>query len=102
MVGDRWRDVEAGRRAGCRTVFIDYGYAEAKPDATSRHDRPLASRRRRPGSWSSPPEHPRRRNACRAPDALRIKLFADGADKAGMLDMYRNPLHHRDSRPIRR
>lgn len=23
---------------------------------------------------------------------LRIKIFADGADKAGMLDMYRNPL----------
>ena len=23
MVGDRWRDVEAGRRAGCRTVLID-------------------------------------------------------------------------------
>ena len=23
MVGDRWRDVEAGRRAGCRTVFLD-------------------------------------------------------------------------------
>jgi D-glycero-D-manno-heptose 1,7-bisphosphate phosphatase len=32
MVGDRWRDVEAGRRAGCRTVFIDYGYREKKPD----------------------------------------------------------------------
>lgn len=31
MVGDRWRDIEAGRRAGCRTVFIDYGYAEAPP-----------------------------------------------------------------------
>ncbi len=29
MVGDRWRDVEAGRRAGCATLFIDYGYAEA-------------------------------------------------------------------------
>jgi len=28
MVGDRWRDVEAGRRAGCRTIFIDRGYAE--------------------------------------------------------------------------
>ncbi len=26
MVGDRWRDVEAGRAAGCRTVFIDCGY----------------------------------------------------------------------------
>ncbi len=24
MVGDRWRDVEAGRRAGCTTIFIDY------------------------------------------------------------------------------
>lgn len=32
MVGDRWRDVEAGRRAGCRTVFIDREYAEARPD----------------------------------------------------------------------
>jgi transaldolase len=26
------------------------------------------------------------------PSALRIKLFADGADRAGMLQMYRNPL----------
>lgn len=31
MVGDRWRDVEAGQRAGCRTVWIDYGYAERAP-----------------------------------------------------------------------
>jgi D-glycero-D-manno-heptose 1,7-bisphosphate phosphatase len=31
MVGDRWRDVEAGRRAGCRTVFLDYGYREQQP-----------------------------------------------------------------------
>ena len=23
---------------------------------------------------------------------LKIKIFADGADKAGMLDLYRNPL----------
>lgn len=29
MIGDRWRDIEAGRRAGVRTVFVDYGYAEA-------------------------------------------------------------------------
>jgi D-glycero-D-manno-heptose 1,7-bisphosphate phosphatase len=28
MVGDRWRDIEAGARAGCRTVFIDYAYRE--------------------------------------------------------------------------
>lgn len=28
MVGDRWRDIEAGRRAGCTTILIDYGYGE--------------------------------------------------------------------------
>jgi D-glycero-D-manno-heptose 1,7-bisphosphate phosphatase len=28
MVGDSWRDIEAGRRAGCRTIFVDQGYAE--------------------------------------------------------------------------
>jgi D-glycero-D-manno-heptose 1,7-bisphosphate phosphatase len=33
MVGDRWRDVGAGRNAGCRTVFIDYAYDEPRPDA---------------------------------------------------------------------
>ncbi len=43
MVGDRWRDIEAGHRAGCRTVFIDYGYTEdlkTVPDhkAASLHD----------------------------------------------------------------
>lgn len=34
MVGDRWRDVEAGRRAGCRTIFVDHGYDERSPDAS--------------------------------------------------------------------
>ncbi|HEY6169167.1 MAG TPA: HAD family hydrolase [Verrucomicrobiae bacterium] len=29
MVGDRWRDIDCGHAAGCRTVFIDYGYDEA-------------------------------------------------------------------------
>lgn len=29
VVGDRWRDVEAGRRAGCgATILVDYGYDE--------------------------------------------------------------------------
>lgn len=33
LVGDRWRDIEAGQAAGCRTnFFIDYGYAEKRPD----------------------------------------------------------------------
>jgi D-glycero-D-manno-heptose 1,7-bisphosphate phosphatase len=33
IVGDRWRDVEAGRRAGCRTVFVDWRYSEPAPVA---------------------------------------------------------------------
>lgn len=34
MIGDRWRDVAAGKAAGCRTVFIDHGYTgEAQPHA---------------------------------------------------------------------
>jgi D-glycero-D-manno-heptose 1,7-bisphosphate phosphatase len=40
LVGDRWRDIDAGANAGCRTILIDYGYDErpphAKPDARVR------------------------------------------------------------------
>lgn len=35
MIGDRWRDIDCGQRAGVRTVFIDFSYAEelrAAPD----------------------------------------------------------------------
>ena len=31
MVGDRWRDIDAGHAAGCRTILVDYGYAERAP-----------------------------------------------------------------------
>jgi D-glycero-D-manno-heptose 1,7-bisphosphate phosphatase len=39
LVGDRWRDVEAAHRAGCRAVFVDRGYDEAltvQPDVAVR------------------------------------------------------------------
>lgn len=32
MVGDRWRDVEAGTMAGCICYFIDYSYSERRPN----------------------------------------------------------------------
>lgn len=33
LVGDRWRDIGAGRAAGCRTIFLERGYsADARPD----------------------------------------------------------------------
>ena len=32
MIGDRWGDIEAGQRSGCKnTFFIDYGYTEKQP-----------------------------------------------------------------------
>jgi len=39
MVGDRWRDIDAGKAAGCVTVLIDYDYQEtlkAQPDYRAR------------------------------------------------------------------
>jgi D-glycero-D-manno-heptose 1,7-bisphosphate phosphatase len=35
MIGDRWRDVEAGHSAGCAAILIDYGYAESGPNGCS-------------------------------------------------------------------
>ena len=29
MIGDMWKDIEAGKRAGCRTVLIDQHYLES-------------------------------------------------------------------------
>jgi D-glycero-D-manno-heptose 1,7-bisphosphate phosphatase len=37
LIGDRWRDVDCGHAAGCRTIFIDRNYSETlkhKPDWT--------------------------------------------------------------------
>ena len=31
MIGDRWKDIEAGEKAGCKTIFIDYNYTEKRP-----------------------------------------------------------------------
>lgn len=86
MVGDRWRDTVAGHHAGCITVLIDYGYNE---------------------SWSGPPPHHTTSTLAGATTwilgassmtttneiltTLRVKMFADGADRAGMLEMYDNP-----------
>jgi D-glycero-D-manno-heptose 1,7-bisphosphate phosphatase len=40
MVGDRWRDVDCGHAAGCKTIFIDRDYSEElkqKPDFSARN-----------------------------------------------------------------
>ena len=35
MIGDRSKDIEAGKCAGCKTIFIDCNYKEAKPKNTN-------------------------------------------------------------------
>jgi len=32
MIGDRWRDIGAGKAAGCFSIFVDFGYAEQRPE----------------------------------------------------------------------
>jgi D-glycero-D-manno-heptose 1,7-bisphosphate phosphatase len=32
MVGDRWRDIDAGRAAGCRTIWVRCDYDERLPE----------------------------------------------------------------------
>ena len=84
MVGDRWRDVDCGHAAGCQTIFIDRGYAEElrqKPNFSARNlaeaaDIILA----------------RLNTMKRTLKDLKIKIFADGADKKGMLELNANPL----------
>ena len=36
VVGDRWRDIVAGRAAGCVTFFVDYGYKQDGPNLPDR------------------------------------------------------------------
>jgi len=31
LVGDRWRDIDAGHNAGCTSILIDRGYDERQP-----------------------------------------------------------------------
>lgn len=38
VIGDRYKDIEAGKKAGCKTIFIDYKYNEklkSKPNYTA-------------------------------------------------------------------
>jgi D-glycero-D-manno-heptose 1,7-bisphosphate phosphatase len=45
MIGDRWRDIDCGFNAGCKTIFIDWGYEEKlkrEPDFRA-HDLPGAA-----------------------------------------------------------
>ena len=100
MVGDRWRDVDAGQAAGCRDAyFIDYGYREQQPA------HPYVAVDRSPRRTVHP-RRPSQRSGGHGSDheadlkPFKVKLFADGADLAGMKEMAANPISrvHDESR----
>ena len=86
MVGDRWKDVEAGHQAGCTTIWIDQKYRERCPEHT-----PVKTVSTLQGG--SRLDHDARGETILINLVnSRIKLFADGATLTEMCAMYRNPL----------
>jgi transaldolase len=98
MVGDRWGDVAAGAAAGCRTFLIDMPYSQCErcspdfkvADLSEAADMILTELDRSP---TTSPAALSARAEPNVPDLkkLRVKIFADGADRAGMLEMARKP-----------
>ncbi len=85
MVGDRPSDIEAGRAAGCRTFLVrgsGNGSVACAPDFEAAT------------LWEATAkivELTREQETVPSIDALRVKIFADGAEKAGMLELARLP-----------
>jgi transaldolase len=89
MVGDRASDVAAGQAAGCKTIFIDLDYAsELKPQTRDHSVRAIAEA----GDIILGMTLNNRRLSMPPVEDLKVKIFADGADLKGILDMHRNPL----------
>ena len=91
MIGDRWRDIEGGRAAGCTTIFLDYGYAERRPahpdHVVASMDDAVAIILRSDAT----PHSSSNGSTVDSIASLSVKIFADGADLPGMLAMYAKP-----------
>lgn len=85
LVGDRWRDMDAGHDAGCVTIFLDYGYLERAPQ---REPGARVKSLRQAADWIL--QHAREQDS-HPISQLKVKIFADGADKAAMLELYAQP-----------
>lgn len=87
MIGDRWKDIEAGQRAHCETIFIDYGYDEKQPPTPA--TKTVASLAEA-ADWILE-RNVERKMELKSISDLKVKIFADGAEKKGMLEMYAKP-----------
>lgn len=94
MIGDRWRDVAAGKAAGCTTLLIDYGYAEPReprPDFVVTSLREAVKIILQQCSGAIPAQPAVEPGMPRLND-LRVKIFADGADLKAISDLSGHPL----------
>jgi transaldolase len=92
MVGDRWRDVEAGRRAGCATIFVDNHYREAKPGSADVVAQGLKEAVPYILEMTSHDVSPGTKAAAVDLGALRVAIFADGADRDAIVGLAQNSL----------
>ncbi len=83
MVGDRWKDIEAGERAGTVAILVENEYPEKKPGNPAAKVGSL----REAAEWILA----REKSVHMKPENLKVKIFADGADRDGMLEMYKLP-----------
>jgi transaldolase len=98
MVGDRWGDVAAGAAAGCTTFLIDMPYSQChrcSPDykvaSLAEAAGVILGRSADSPAPRLPSNLPERQQMPPDVRKLRVKIFADGADRAGMLEMARKP-----------
>lgn len=93
LIGDRWRDIDGARAAGCRSIFIDWHYAESlsqAPDLIVANFRAAVEAVLRETSVAVSSRDANLPMNYDLAD-LPIKIFADGADLEGIIDLYRKP-----------
>jgi transaldolase len=83
LIGDRWKDIDAGHEAGCKTVLIDRQYRE-RPSTAAPNAR--VATLSAAVDWI---EQQVSNGGGKMPkvDELKVKIFADGADKATMIEL---------------
>ncbi len=94
MIGDRGGDIAAGAAAGCRTVLIDRPYSrceEVKPTLKASDVMDAARQILRRRSWAGKPFDESGEADMSTLESFRVKIFADGADLAGMVEMAAKP-----------
>ena len=72
FIGDRWRDVDLGNAAGCKTIFIDRTYNEK----LNKNQILLQKFKKR-----------FKYNMNEILNNLKVKIFADGASKKDILEL---------------